>query len=115
MVAGTALILFRSALFRDAFAGLFSGRAATIRTHPLLDAASRPLDLGPAGDVTVLLEVGGEGEQLRELVCSHLFATTGKSLRVYVVDLRRNLMTEYRRNEHHSIDSIGQPAGANAK
>ncbi|MEX1254754.1 MAG: hypothetical protein WEE64_10475 [Dehalococcoidia bacterium] len=114
MVAGTALILFRSALFRDVFAKLLSGWANTVRTRPLPEAVARPLDLGPEQEVTVLLEVIGEDEQLRDTVCSYLFAATGKSLRVYIVDLRRDQMTEYRRKEYRTIDVIRQPAGANS-
>ena len=114
MVAGTALILFRSALFRDVFARLLSGSATTVRTRPLPEAVARPLDLGPEPELTVLLEVNDEEEQLREEVCSYLFAASGKSLRVYVVDLRRDQMTEYRRKEYRTIDVIKQPAGANS-
>jgi hypothetical protein len=114
MVAGTALILFRSALFRDVFARLLSGSATTVRTRPLPEAVARPLDLGPEPELTVLVEVNDEEEQLRDTVCSYLFAASGKSLRVYVVDLRRDLMTEYRRKEYRTIDVIKQPAGANS-
>ncbi len=63
--------------------------------------------------MTVLVEVTNDEDGLRDLVCSYLFAANGKSLKVYFVDLRRNEMIEYRRTEHHTIDVIKEPAGAN--
>jgi hypothetical protein len=114
MVAGNALILFRSALFRDVFAKLFSGWAETVRTHPLMEAAARLADVGQGQELTVLLEVDNGDEQVDELVWSYLSGSASKNLRVYVVDLKRDRMTEYRRQAHRSIDILKQPAGANS-
>jgi hypothetical protein len=109
-----ALILYRSALFRDLFAQLLSGWASSIRTEPLLERPTL-VDLGPAPEVAVVLEAG-DGDERAQLACDYLLAGAGRRrVTVYAVDLQRDEIVRYRRSEFRSMDAVREMTGASAR
>ena len=107
MPGTTALVLFRSVLFRDVFTNLLARQGSSVRGLPLAEALAEK-GAGLAAASTLVLEAREGEESLVQDVCRRLLEWRTKDVTVYVVHLDQDRITEYRRREHASLARINR-------